>query len=231
MISNKKHIKTSFIKKNQSYIKKLSSKQIFKDLFVGPLLKNLTNHLTPLKFNQLLTLGILISIVSMVIFSYLNPYEIDGWRLTGNAAEKYEIGVIVDEERNEKVGYIKSIEEDIYGEFGTIAQSIGVKKYLGKRLEFTAYLKTKEVDGWSGMWMRVDGKDREVLAFDNMQNRSLIGTNGWAQYKVVLDVPRESTSISYGVLVSGTGMVWIDDVEFKEVDDSVASTQLNDMGV
>jgi hypothetical protein len=180
-----------------------------------------------LKFNQLFTLGVLISIVSMVVFSYLNPYEIDGWRLVGNAADKYEIGVVLDEERNEKVGYIKSMEEDLYNEFGSISQSIGVKKYLGKRLEFTAYLKTKEVEGWSGMWMRVDGKDREVLAFDNMQNRSITGTNGWAQHKVVLDVPRESTSISYGVLVAGTGVVWIDDVAFKEVDESVALTQLD----
>jgi hypothetical protein len=34
-------------------------------------------------------------------------------------------------------------------------------------------------------------------------------------------VPQEATSISYGVLLSGTGQIWFKDVNFEIVDDSV----------
>src|SRR5215471_16702910 len=41
---------------------------------------------------------------------------------------------------------------------------------------------------WAGLWMRVD-KGPNMVAFDNMQNRSIKGTSGWQEYEVVLDVP------------------------------------------
>lgn len=180
-----------------------------------------------MKFKQLAILGILISITSTVLFSYLNPKEVEGWYLMGSAPEKYEIGVVLDEERNKSVSYLSSIKKEIVEEFGTISQSINAHDYLGNRLKLTADIKSEKVTEWAGMWMRVDGKDNKVMAFDNMQNRSLNGSNDWSKYTIVLDVPPESISISYGVLVVGTGTVWIDAVEFKSVEDSEATTGMD----
>jgi hypothetical protein len=180
-----------------------------------------------LKFKQLAILGILISIISAVIFSYLNPKEVEGWYLMGSAPEKYEIGVVLDEERNKSVSYLSSTKKEIVEEFGTISQSINAHDYLGNRLKLTADIKSEKVTEWAGMWMRVDGKEHKVLAFDNMQNRSINGTNSWTNYSVVLDVPKESISISYGVLLSGTGTVWVDDLSFKTVDNSVTTTGMD----
>jgi hypothetical protein len=53
----------------------------------------------------------------------------------------------------------------------------------------------------AGLWMRVDYYD-VVLAFDNMQNRG-VKTKDWAKYEIVLFVPEEATSISYGTLLDG----------------------------
>ena len=40
--------------------------------------------------------------------------------------------------------------------------------------------------------MRVDGKETEPLAMDNMQNRPIKNTNNWQSYSVVLDIKRRS---------------------------------------
>ena len=43
-------------------------------------------------------------------------------------------------------------------------QSFDASKYRGKKIKLSAYLKTKDVTGWSCMWMRVDGAQRMLGA-------------------------------------------------------------------
>ena len=71
--------------------------------------------------------------------------------------------------------------------------------------------------------MRVD-KDKTAVAFDNMQNRPIKGTELWRVCDVVLDVPQDATGISFGILLSGTGEVWMNHVTFEVVGDSVPVT-------
>jgi hypothetical protein len=44
------------------------------------------------------------------------------------------------------------------------------------------------------------------------------------KYEIVLFVPLEATSISYGVLLDGTGQIWLKDVTL-EIIDSIAETK------
>jgi hypothetical protein len=71
--------------------------------------------------------------------------------------------------------------------------------------------------------MRVD-KEKTTVAFDNMQNRAIKGTQPWKAYDVVLDVPHDATGISFGVLLSGAGEVWMSDVNFEVVGNGVPVT-------
>jgi hypothetical protein len=71
--------------------------------------------------------------------------------------------------------------------------------------------------------MRVD-KDKTMAAFDNMQNRAVKGTQPWKTYDVVLDVPADATGIYFGVLLSGAGEVWINDVSFEVVGKEIPTT-------
>ncbi len=43
------------------------------------------------------------------------------------------------------------------------------------------------------------------------------GTTGWKQYSLVLDVPVDAQTLSYGALLLSRGQVWIDDATFEEV--------------
>ena len=74
--------------------------------------------------------------------------------------------------------------------------------------------------------MRVD-RERTMVAFDNMQNRGIKGTQTWSDCDVVLDVPDDATGISFGVLLSGSGKVWVNHVTFEVVGKDIAVTAPN----
>jgi hypothetical protein len=72
--------------------------------------------------------------------------------------------------------------------------------------------------------MRIDGKHKSLLGFDNMEDRAIKGSTGWTEYKVVLDVPEESVEIAFGFLLAGSGQVWATDLHIDPVDVSTPST-------
>ena len=71
--------------------------------------------------------------------------------------------------------------------------------------------------------MRVD-KEKEMVAFDNMQNRGIKGTTEWQRCDVVLDVPKDATAIALGILLDGQGEVWLNSTQFEVVGPEVAVT-------
>ena len=118
---------------------------------------------------------------------------------------------------------IKSIKSKIDG-FGTLMKTVQSDSFKGKTVKMSGFVKTEKVKSWAGLWMRVDFYKAQVLAFDNMQNRGIKGTNDWMKYEIVLFVPEEATSISYGTLLDGTGQVWFRDINLDIVDNSLEET-------
>jgi hypothetical protein len=108
--------------------------------------------------------------------------------------------------------------------FGTLSQIIRADDFRGKRVRFSAYVKTRGVSA-AGLWMRVDGNGG-ILAFDNMGNRVIGGTNDWTLVSVVLDVPKEAAGIALGVLLLSAGEVWIDDASLEVVGTDVRDTNM-----
>ncbi len=89
---------------------------------------------------------------------------------------------------------------------------------------FTAHLRSKGVDDWAGLWMRVDGAGSEQLGFDNMQDRPIVGDNEWQPYNIVMDLPQSAAEMTFGVLLVGGGEVWVDAGKVEVVADSVPTT-------
>lgn len=152
--------------------------------------------------------------------------EIKDWIITGSASEKYQ--ACIDSKifhMGSKSATLFSIADDIYDqEFGTIMQQISAKNYLGKRMKFSGFVKTKAVEEWCGLWFRIDGEPGTMLKFDNMQSRPIIGTTDWNHYACVLDVPAAAKILNFGILLSGKGQVWLDNVSLEEVDKNTPTT-------
>ncbi|MDX2105862.1 MAG: hypothetical protein SFY67_05615 [Candidatus Melainabacteria bacterium] len=117
-------------------------------------------------------------------------------------------------------------------DFGTLCQSIKVAEYKGKRIKFSGYVKTKDIQSWAALWMRIDGYDEEcsadedsrTMGFDNMQDRPIKGDTDWTLYEIILDVPPGSSDIVFGAMLIGTGTIWVDDFKIEEVSKNVRTT-------
>jgi hypothetical protein len=141
-----------------------------------------------------------------------------GWFISGDNPDGYSVGQDKAVRHKEIVsGFIRSKREDVKG-FGTIMQQTGITKYAGKKLSLSAYIKNKDVKNWAGLWARLDDKDLQVLWFDNMQNRPIKGTTGWRKYAINFEIPKGSVTLSFGVLLVGSGNVWINDVGLVELE-------------
>jgi hypothetical protein len=121
---------------------------------------------------------------------------------------------------------LRSIEAVPEG-FGTVMQTISPTDYLGRRIRLSGWMRSRDVAGWSGLWMRIDGHAGSTLAFDNMQTRPVKGTTEWTQYEVVLDVAEQAEAIAFGFLLVGEGQVWVDDFSLEQVSTAFASTDLD----
>jgi hypothetical protein len=111
--------------------------------------------------------------------------------------------------------------------FGTFTQGFRADQYRGKRLRFSGFVKAEDVQGvGAGLWMRIDGKTKTGLAFDNMWTRPIKGSSDWQKYAVVLDVPEDAQDVYFGVLLAGKGRIWVDDLAFDVVGKDVESTGL-----
>lgn len=107
--------------------------------------------------------------------------------------------------------------------FVTLYQGIEARRWRGLRVKLTAMVKTRGADRVQ-LWMRIDGKNGQVLAFDAMRNRAITGSRPWRRYSIVLEVPRDAVSINFGFLLAGSGVVWADDFELVSVERSTPLT-------
>jgi len=147
-------------------------------------------------------------------FIHLTAMKI--WFIPSSQSKEYSVGlddnVTYD---GKKAAFLRSDVDKPSG-FGTLMQNFKSNRYRGKRVRFSGAVKSENITSWAGLWMRVDGNKGETLTFDNMEKRSIKGTTEWERYHVVLDVPEESTGVFFGILLDGTGQVWLSDVQFEE---------------
>ena len=141
-----------------------------------------------------------------------------GWTLAGSNPRDYEI---IQDNLEPFSGYFSSSLKSVVNRpqgYVTLMQVIKSDKYKGERISFSAFVKAKFVADWAGLWMRVDDVIGRPLSFDNMNDRPIVGNSDWVKYEIVLDVPINSSEISFGVLLDGKGQIWFDKLEIKVVE-------------
>jgi C-terminal processing protease CtpA/Prc len=100
--------------------------------------------------------------------------------------------------------------DTISSQFTAVSKMLPVD-FTGKEIELRGFLRTEDVSNYAGLWMRQDG-DGGMLALENMQGRQLKGTTDWTEYSIVLPLNSATKRLVFGVLASGTGRVWADDL-------------------
>lgn len=148
-----------------------------------------------------------------------------GWFLAGTKPQEYDCSVDPAAAYNDLPStYLKSKEGVKTTGFGTMMQSFSAAPYAGKRVRYTANLKSENVESWGGLWLRADGDNNNVVAFDNMQDRAVTGTTPWKNYSIVLDIPENAASMYMGLLLAGSGTLWINGIKLEVVGNDVPVT-------
>ncbi|MCF2220355.1 peptidase S41 [Chryseobacterium sp. PS-8] len=139
------------------------------------------------------------------------------WKLMGNNSAK----VFSDFNEKQQGKASAVIESEGTEGFRAIMYTLP-NNYAGRKITLSGYLKTENVtDGFAGLWMRIDPE----VAFNNMQNVGLKGTNDWKKYEITLNMSPENTQqIVIGALLSGKGKIWVDNlkvsIDGKDIDNA-----------
>lgn len=180
----------------------------------------------------------LVPVVAVLLMSFGNKSEApsqaaanevpEGWVVAGTAPQDYQVSVLPEKREGNNVVLLESVANPNPSKFGTLSQYCSADQYLGKRVRMTGYLKSENVKNWAGMWFRVDdSKQKDLsLSFDNMSDRPIKNTTDWKKYEIVLDVPQQAGAMAFGVLLEGSGKVWISGISFEVVDQSVPTTNM-----
>ena len=98
-------------------------------------------------------------------------------------------------------------------QFGVCTGAFPSELVKGKEIEFSGWIRTKNVEGgYAGLWWRVDGATG-TLGFDNMHNRGIKGTNEWQKVSIKMKIDEKVTNINFGGLFVGHGTAWFDNFE------------------
>lgn len=153
----------------------------------------------------------------------------EGWFENGEpkAVQECQAGVDQDLAASGMANVTLKCATDVDG-FVSFMQQFSAETYRGNRLRYSALVKAEGVEGWGGLWMRVDEVlNSETSAFDNMQNRAIKGTLDWQRYEIVLDVVPTAEGISIGMLMAeGRGQLWVRDMQLEVVGANVPTTDL-----
>ncbi len=101
------------------------------------------------------------------------------------------------------------------GQFSSLTRSLTLD-FGGDSIELRGVLRTTDVDGGAGLWLRQDAAGGPVQ-FTSMpaEGRSVSGTSDWTEYSIRLPLDAKARELFFGVLLSGEGRVWADDLELR----------------
>jgi hypothetical protein len=146
------------------------------------------------------------------------------WTLLGQNPDKFTAGVDASPEGH-GAKFMRNTTGDSTA-WASLSQSIRAQRYVGQRVRFRARLRTQDLSNWAGLWMSINNKDGNTLAFYNSQNKPIKGNTGWQERSVVLDVPADAGVITFGAIGAGTGQVWMEPLAFETVGRDVAVDQM-----
>jgi len=98
------------------------------------------------------------------------------------------------------------------GEFGSLMQRCPGRFLAGRTIRIEGELRTENVSGWAGLWLRADADEEPNLFFDNMSRRPVLGTTNWTRYFIDAPLPGNTDWLNYGIVLSGAGLLSADNI-------------------
>ena len=161
------------------------------------------------------------------------------WGLRGSATQDFAVTLDREMRTSGAASALVSSRRDTAG-YATLFQSAAAAPVRGKRVEFSADLRTRGTTGGANLLLRAEDAGGNTVAFDNMVtsfdadrrpdqliNRGVKGDTEWSTQHVVVDIPDEARVITYGVSLFGGGKAWIDNARIEVVSNDMATTAID----
>ncbi len=100
---------------------------------------------------------------------------------------------------------------------GNLMQSFGAGPYRGRTVRLRAWLRleSSRPEDYAQMWLRVD-RNWPLSFLDNVDDVP-VRSGEWTRCEIVTRVVEDATMINLGVMSTGGGRVWVDDVSFEVI--------------
>ena len=147
------------------------------------------------------------------------------WGITGSNTEGYELraerAVVLSGSAS---AVLESHADTDTSRFGALFQVASAVPFRGKRLELSGYIASVDAPAGASIWLRADDATAATVAFDNSGVRGIRGTAEWTYQNIVIEIPKEAVALIYGAVLNGRGKLYVDDLQFRVVDESVTLT-------
>ncbi len=134
-----------------------------------------------------------------------------GWSLSGGGRDVYEVHPDFTVVREGHPTVRLEPTGATHEKYGTWARSLDASPYLGKRVRFTIYTKTRGTTQRADFWARVQAPDSPGDGSGLGAHWTRLSPDSdWARREIVLDVDRGASYFNYGVGIAGPGTLWFD---------------------
>ncbi|RGB36758.1 hypothetical protein C1646_813837 [Rhizophagus diaphanus] len=157
------------------------------------------------------------------VFQILGQISYDlpaGWFPDGNT--QYDMGVdYATFYEKAPSGFLKSRPNTINSlnpnPYGLLVQTFIPSNYLGQQIRLICFIKYSNVSTSMGLFIQVHSVNG---GFDNTANKNAIinGSGDWTKLESVVNVPEDTVLISFGAILNGKGVVWLDKCNFEIVE-------------
>lgn len=136
----------------------------------------------------------------------------EGWN-RADAATTYKASIAGDEKHggNQALLIENTATADAKA-FGSVIKTIPAK-YIGKVIEFKAYLKFQDVVNLQGLVLKINDVNNQPLQYKTLQAQKISGTRDWQLYSVKAFLPPDAQTITIGLTLNGSGKLWVDDLQ------------------
>ena len=112
-------------------------------------------------------------------------------------------------------------------EFGAFMRRVyrpELTPFFGRRMRITAFIKSDRVAGSAGLFGSASHMGPLAQSVQRTRPPPVKGSLGWMRYTTEIDVPVGTDAVELGVVLHGSGKVWIDDIQFEPVGRPVMTT-------
>src|SRR5260370_31322716 len=161
--------------------------------------------------------------LSSLALAHPHDSQLTGWQLTSPISDRFEASSDAKVALRGKAP--ARLQADTpRADLASLIQSVDAEQYVGKRIRFSTYAKTKGVEGWTGTWVRVDSPHSAFRRYEDTHHVNLNGDRDWTALTLVLDIPDDARTVEFGLSQEGTGTTWFGPVSVETVSPSIRTT-------